>query len=184
MSKVVPGPGPGKKTLVPGPGQKFVFWLRRRSNQNFVLTEIGTGTQTKLFLAEPQTTLFTRNENFYGRVRLLLNVILSQLMCYKYSSKTLQIPLSRDSQSGSGTGIGIKIFLLTRTGMGVGLNFSDRDRDGTEKGWSRSCLDSERPLTGFIRVIILKCQNKKKLERERDPSAFCNIQRSVAYKKP
>ncbi len=62
-----------------------------------------------------------------------MNVILSQLMCYKYSSETLQKSLSRDSQSGSRTEIGIKIFLLTK----LGLNFSDRDRDETGKGWSR-----------------------------------------------
>jgi hypothetical protein len=63
MSKVVPDHGPGldKKTLVPGPGQKFVFdWGRG-----------GTGPGSKFFfdrdrdrdpdqfvLAEPQTTLF------------------------------------------------------------------------------------------------------------------------------
>jgi hypothetical protein len=40
-----------------------------------------------------------RNNNLYVPPRLLPNVILSQVMCHKYFSKTLEKSLSRDSQS-------------------------------------------------------------------------------------
>jgi hypothetical protein len=142
MSKVVSGPG--------------------KIRSKFFLTETGPGPRPNFFSRTANNT-FTKNGNFYGRVRLLLSVMLSQLMCYKYSSKKLQKSLSRDSQSGFGTGIGMKIFLLTRTGMEPGLHFFDRDRGGTEKGWCRSCFDSKRSLKEFIRVIILKYQNETKV---------------------
>ena len=104
-------------------------------------------------------------------------------MCYKYSSKTLQKPLSREEIVTVVPGSGSKFF-FDQNWDGTGLHFSDRDWDGTEKGWSRSCLDSKRSLKGFIRVIILKCQNKKMLEREKDPLRILQHPRSVAYKKP
>jgi hypothetical protein len=50
MRKVVPGPDPGKKTLVSGPRQEFVFdWSR-----------VGTGSGSKLFLTEtvPEPKMF------------------------------------------------------------------------------------------------------------------------------
>jgi hypothetical protein len=83
-------------------------------------------------------------------------------MCYKDASKTLQKTLNRVSQNGFATGIGIKIFLLTTTGMG-----------------SKGLV----PLKSRFKVFIkggYQSDNikvpKQKLERERDPSAFCNIQ--------
>ena len=191
MSKVVLSSGPGRKTLVPGPGLKLFFdrgWVGTGSGLRFLaetetgpepkffLTKITTGTETKMFLAEPQQQFFTRNDNLYGHVRLLLSVILSQLMYYKYSSKTLQKSLSRDSQSGSGTEIGIKIFLFTGTRMGTTLNFLTGIETGPKKV-GRSCLDSKRSLKGFYQSDNIKVPKQKKtLERERDQSAFCNIQ--------
>ncbi len=77
-------------------------------------TEIGT----KFFYQNRNQHFFIRNDNFYGRVRHLSNIILSQLMCHTYSSKTLDKSLSRDSQSVFGTGNGIKVLLLTGTGIG------------------------------------------------------------------
>ncbi len=72
------------------------------------------------FTRTATNTFFTKHDNFYGRVRLLSGVILSQLMCHKYSSKTLEKSLSRDSQSAFGTGNGIKVLLLAGTGIGPG----------------------------------------------------------------
>jgi hypothetical protein len=56
MSEVVPGSGPGKKTLVPGPRQKFVFdWgpVGMGPGSKFFLTE--TGPEPKIFLTEIET---------------------------------------------------------------------------------------------------------------------------------
>jgi hypothetical protein len=52
MSKVVSDPGPDIKTLVLGPGLKFLFdWDRIGTGPGpkFFLTEIETGTDTKIF---------------------------------------------------------------------------------------------------------------------------------------
>jgi hypothetical protein len=47
--------------------------------------------------------VFVRNNKLYVPPRLLSNVILSQLMCHKYFSKTLEESLSRDNQNAFGT---------------------------------------------------------------------------------
>ena len=104
-------------------------------------------------------------------------------MYYKYSSKTLQKSLSRDSQSGSGTEIGIKIFLLTGTGMGTTLNFPTRIGTGPKKV-GRSCLDSKRSLKGFYQSDNIKVPKQKNVGKGKRSERILQHPRSVAYKKP
>ena len=126
IGKVVPVPRPkfscrNRNYFWPGPGRdrnQNIFWHWPRLGPNFFLTRTANN------------TFFIRNDNFYGRVRLLLNVIVSQLMCYKYSSKTLQKPLSREEIVKVVPGSGSKFF-FDQNWDGTGLHFSDRDRDGT-----------------------------------------------------
>jgi hypothetical protein len=131
-----------------------------------------------MFLREPQPTLFfIRNDNFYGRERLLLNVILSQPMCYKYSSKTPQKSLSRDSKVGSWTGNGTKIFLLTGTSMGPGR---DRDRKRLVPLMSRFKASTK----GIYQSDNIKMPKQKKVEKENRSERILQHPRSVTYRKP
>ena len=50
MSKVVPDPGPGRKTLVPGSGRNGTRTeTETGGSEKLFLTEVGTGTETKVF---------------------------------------------------------------------------------------------------------------------------------------
>ena len=104
-------------------------------------------------------------------------------MYYKYSSKTLQKSLSRDSQSGSGAEIGIKIFLLTGTGMETALNFLIGIGTGPEKV-GRSSLDSKRSLKGFYQSDNIKVPKQKNVGEGKRSERILQHPRSLAYKKP